>query len=95
MITTVEKSVKNYIEWYSQSTKRLDVGGHYAGIIIHCIHCINCIHCVQWLSASKMTCVWVISVEDNFLHGLSASKMTHFWIISVEDDLFSGYQRRR
>ena len=36
-----EKSVKNYIEWSSQSTKRLD------------------------FSWSKMTYMWVISVEDD------------------------------
>ena len=27
----VEKSVNNYIRWCSQSTKRVDLGGHYAG----------------------------------------------------------------
>ena len=61
--TTVEKSVKNYVEWYFQSAQRLNFSRLYAGIMI--IHCIHCIHCIYCLSASKMTYVWVISVEDD------------------------------
>ena len=30
----VEKSVENYIEWFSQRTKKLDFGSHYDGIMI-------------------------------------------------------------
>ena len=30
----VEKSVKNYIEWYSQNTKRLNFGQRYEDIIV-------------------------------------------------------------
>ena len=96
MTTTVEKSVKHYIEWPSQSTTRLEFCWLYEGIMV--IHCIHCIHCIHWLSASKVTCVWVISVEDDFLLGyqcrrwhivrLSASKMILFWVVSVEDDSF-------
>ena len=81
MKTTVEKSVKNYFEWYSQSTKRLDFGRHYAGNMI--IHRIHCIYCMLWLSASKMTYVWAISVEDDLFLGYQRRY------------LFLGHQRRR
>ena len=33
MTTRVEKSVKNYIEWSSQRTKRLDFGSRYDDIV--------------------------------------------------------------
>ena len=49
VIPMVEKSVKNYIEWYFQSAQRLNFSRLYAGImIIHCIHCIHCLHCIHW-----------------------------------------------
>ena len=46
MIPTVEKRVKNYVEWYFQSAQRLNFSLLYAGIMI--IHCIHCIHCIHW-----------------------------------------------
>ena len=46
MTTTVEKSVKNYVEWYFQSAQRLNFSQLYAGIMI--IHCIHCVHCIHW-----------------------------------------------
>ena len=79
--TTVEKSNNNYVEWYFQSAQRLNVSRLYAGtMVIHCIHCIHCIHrihrihCIHWLSASKMTCVWVISVKADFCLGYQFRK---------------------
>ena len=78
VITMVEKSPKNYIEWFSHCIKPLDFGWHYAGIRI-----IHCIHAIHWIWASKKTAF-----------GLSASEMIDFLIISVGTYSFSGYQRR-
>ena len=45
----VEKSVKNYIEWYSQSTKRLDFGQRYDDIVyvVHILHIVYIVHIVH------------------------------------------------
>ena len=50
MIPTVEKIVKNYVEWYLHSAQRLNFSRLYAGIII--IHCIHCIHKFNTLDTS-------------------------------------------
>ena len=44
----VEKSVKNYIEWSSQSTKRLNFGQRYDDIVyvVHIVHIVYIVHLV-------------------------------------------------
>ena len=34
VIPTVENSVDNYVEWYCQKTKRINVGARYAHVIL-------------------------------------------------------------
>ena len=45
----VEKGVKNNIEWYSQRTKRLDVGQRYEDIvyIVYIVHILYVVHLVH------------------------------------------------
>ena len=38
VMTMVEKSVKHYMEWWSQDTKRMNIGARYEHIMILCYY---------------------------------------------------------